>query len=142
VCEWWGVAGTIMHEPTGLYVYAGYGEQNDKTRGTDPKILALFDDTDTTWFVQGGIEQKWWALGKTTVFGEYRRDDAGSNPGKTLSAQVDNWAVGAVQNIDAAAMDLYLIYRHADGDFTSPDGKTVTKLDNFDMITTGARIQF
>lgn len=147
VCEWWGVAGTIMHEPTGLYVYAGYGAQNDKTRGTDPAVVTPVDNNDNVWFVQGGIEQKWMALGKTTVFGEYRRDDAGSNPAKKitgayiLNSEVNQYAFGVVQNIDAAAMDLYLIYRHADGDSTDNKGVT-TGLDDFNMVIAGGRIQF
>jgi hypothetical protein len=141
-CEWWGVAGTIMHEPTGLYVYAAYGQQHDN-RGTDPGIAAFaVQDTDSMWLVQGGIEQKFIGLGKTTLFGEYRQDDAGSNVGKkVLGSNLDFWAVGAVQNIDAAAMDIYLIYRNASGDTT--DSKNVkTTLDSFDMIQAGARIQF
>ncbi len=74
-CTWWGVAGTIQHKPTGLFVYGGYGEH------TDEDIKAVFgaaaEDTNTAWFVQGGIEQKFIPLGKTTIFGEYRKDEAG-----------------------------------------------------------------
>ena len=46
-----------------------------------------------------------------------------------------------VQNIDAAAMDLYLIYRHAEGESTTIDGK-LTKFDDFDMVMGGAMIKF
>jgi predicted porin len=141
-CEWWGVAGTVMHEPTGLYVYAAYGEQHDN-RGTDPGIAAFtVQDNDTMWLVQGGIEQKFMPLGKTTLFGEYRQDDAGSNVSKKVrESNLDFWAVGVVQNIDAAAMDLYLIYRNASGDTTNSAG-IKTELDDFDMVQAGARIQF
>ena len=38
-------------------------------------------------------------------------------------------------------MDLYVIYRHAEGDFTDAQGVNVD-LDDFDMVITGARIQF
>jgi hypothetical protein len=34
-CEWFGVAGTVMHAPTGLYVYAGFGEQQARYRPED-----------------------------------------------------------------------------------------------------------
>jgi len=134
-CRWAGAAGTIMHKPTGFYVFGGYGWQQID----NPTVGA--DDTSTTWFIQPGIEKKWTPLGTTTVFGEYRHDDAGANPGTTLSANVDFWAGGIVQNIDAAAMDLYAIYRHADGSYVNPNTATVA-LDDFDMIITGARIQF
>ncbi len=30
-CSWWGAAGTVMHAPTGLYVYAGYGQQRQRS---------------------------------------------------------------------------------------------------------------
>ncbi|MEI9899861.1 MAG: hypothetical protein WDN31_06585 [Hyphomicrobium sp.] len=29
-----GAAGTAMHEPTGLYLYGGYGEQKIETPGS------------------------------------------------------------------------------------------------------------
>ena len=40
-------------------------------------------------------------------------------------------------------MDLYVIYRHADGDYIDgPTGVTSRSIDDFDMLITGARIQF
>ena len=145
-CEWWGLAGTIMHNPTGLYVYGGYGQQKDSARVTNFPKLAI-DDTDKVWFVQAGIEQKFNSLGKTTIFGEFRNDEGGSNPNKSINgsfihdSSIDHWAAGVVQNIDAAATDLYVIYRHAEGDVTN--GKNVTtSLDSFDMVMTGAMIRF
>jgi predicted outer membrane repeat protein len=143
-CKWWGAAGTAMHKPTGLYLYGGYGQQKIDT----PSFV--LDDTSTTWFLQPGIEQKWLPLGKTTIFGEYRHDEPGSNNSTSRGADLDFWAGGVVQNIEAAAMDLYVIYRHADGDFTANtalNGGAIAagskvNLDSFDMIITGARIQF
>jgi len=138
-CTWWGAAGTLMHAPTGLYVYGGYGEQKVET------IAAGLDDSSTTWFVQPGIERKWHELGKTTIFGEYRKDDAGANPDKkTLGADLTFYSAGLVQNIEAASMDLYIMYRHAEGDYTtgtvaSPVNNTI---DDFDMVIAGSRIQF
>jgi predicted porin len=152
-CSWWGAAATVMHAPTGLYLYGGYGQQNIDS------LPAGFDDSSTTWFLQPGIEKKWFALGKTTVFGEYRKDDAGAsfgngtlanfNPGPvTQGADLKFSALGVVQNIEAAAMDLYVIYRHADGDFVNGAANafgaagTKVNIDDFDMVMSGARIQF
>jgi hypothetical protein len=123
-CTWWGAAGTVVHEPTGLFVYGGYGEFTDENQ------LAS-EDTATTWFVQAGIERKFIPLGKTTIFGEYRNDQV-----DFTGADLDFYAAGVVQNIEAAAMDLYVMYRHAEGDVDD------TALDEFDMVITGARIQF
>ncbi len=144
-CEWAGGAATVMHKPTGLFVFGGYGWQK---LGSLPALIngVAPDDTSTTWFIQPGIEHKWHPLGKTTIFGEFRHDDAGANISSagaftTRGADIDFWAGGVVQNIEAAAMDLYAIYRHAEGDFTSAGG-VVTTIDDFDMVITGARIQF
>ncbi len=38
-------------------------------------------------------------------------------------------------------MDLYVIYRHAEGDYISSAG-TKVDIDDFDMVISGARIQF
>jgi hypothetical protein len=110
-------------------------------------LPAIADQESTVWFVQPGIEHKWHPLGKTTIFGEYRHDDPGASlttPANVLVSQGANlnfWAGGVVQNVEAAAMDLYAIYRHADGDFTNAAGTKVS-LDNFDMVIVGALIQF
>ncbi|MFA5900038.1 MAG: porin, partial [Hyphomicrobium sp.] len=138
-CTWWGAAGTLMHAPTGIYVYGGYGEQ------TIDSVASGLDDS-TTWFVQSGVEKKWNPLGKTTVFGEYRHEAAGagfssSNVQVSNSADLDFWAAGVVQNIEAASMDLYVIYRHAEGDYKDT-GNTLVDIDDFDMVMSGARIQF
>jgi predicted porin len=152
-CQWWGIAGTIMHKPTGLYVYGGYGEQEDDNEDglIQGGSLLAADGTDTVWFVQAGIEKKFIELGKTTIFGEYRNDEGGSNLGAVTTAadtstfvqgsDIDFWAAGVVQNIENAAMDLYVIYRHAEGDFKNGDNVSFD-LDDFDMVITGARIQF
>ena len=145
-CTWWGAAATAMHQPTGLYLYGGYGQQ------TIDSLPAGLDDTSTTYFLQPGIERKWHALGKTTIFGEYRKDEAGASTGSNASAAASArstpaapistfYAGGVVQNIEAAAMDLYVIYRHAEGDYTSSANAKVD-IDDFDMVISGARIQF
>ncbi len=157
-CEWWGVSAFIQHAPTGLYAFAGYGDQNDGSN--DPTVDALLVNKDSrTWFIQGGIEKKWLPLGKTNFFGEYRRDEAGSNvnfvtpkggdPTQTTvtdSANVNFWAVGAAQNIEAAEMTLYLVYQHTDGDVYGTgvsglaDGKT--DIHSLQQVIAGAKINF
>jgi hypothetical protein len=145
-CNWWGAAGTVMHVPTGLYVYSGYGQQNN-----DAFEAIGRDGEYTTWFVQAGIERKWLPLGKTTVFGEYRNDQAGFtdssfvvggvSQGAALSSDLDFWAAGVVQNVESAAMDFYVIYRHSAGDVDTATGGKIG-LDDFDMLITGAKINF
>ena len=60
-CQWWGVAGTIMHVPTGLYVYGGFGQNHDST---EEDFNPLADANDKMWFIQGGIEQRFIPLGR------------------------------------------------------------------------------
>ncbi len=143
-CQWWGVAGTVMHKPTGLFVYGGYGSESVDG------LPANVEDQNDVYFVQAGIEQKWLPLGKTTVFGEYRKDESGFKnqtfgtatiaASNIRSSDIDNYALGVVQNVEAAAMDFYVIYRHTEGDIRN---QTATiNLDDFDMVITGARIQF
>jgi predicted porin len=133
-CHWFGAGATIMHEPTGLYVFGGYGWQKVESQVAGP------DDTSEAWYIQPGIEKKWNPLGKTTIFGEYRHDEAGSSAAATDGADVDFWSAGAVQKIDAAAMDLYVMYRHADGEYTN--GAVTTDAGDFDQVIAGSRIQF
>jgi hypothetical protein len=104
------------------------------------------DKDDTSWYIQTGIEQKWMPVGKTTVFGEFRHDNWGLTT-KAIGGSIiegsdlDFWAGGAVQHIDAAAMDFYLIYRHAGGTVTTANGAE-TSLDAFQEVMGGALIQF
>lgn len=155
-CEWFGAAATVMHVPTGLFVYGGFGRQNDDSRASDVAAAnrSLVVDDDKMWFIQAGLETKLVPLGKTTFFGEYRNDEAGSNvrgnaanpaPNQQIRTQfsdIDFFAAGVIQNIEAAAMDLYVIYRHAEGDVRVGTAAVNTELDDFDMVITGARIQF
>jgi porin-like protein len=148
-CRWGGAATTVLHKPTGLYVYTGWG-----SRMIDNAFFAAgLDDTSTTWFVQPGIEHKWFKLGKTTIYGEYRHDDSGASLSTTNAvlsrgADIDFWAGGIVQGIEAADMIVYAVYRHTDGSFRlgTPGalGAAGTKisLDDFDMVITGAKINF
>ncbi len=154
-CKWFGVAGTIMHMATGLYVYGGYAKNWDDSRVDLTSGIGGFPNAvteDKSWYIQAGIERKWCPLGTTTIFGEFRHDDWGSNPTKNTdgaplsahyvkSSDLGFWAGGAVQHLDAAAMDLYMIYRHADGTLTAGNNSEIS-LDAFQEVIGGAMIQF
>jgi hypothetical protein len=138
-CDWWGAAATVMHNPTGLYVYGGFGSTTLDL--ATAQVAAGKDDQSDMWFVQAGIEQKFVSLGKTTIFGEYRNDTIGLSKSADNS-DLDFWAVGVVQGIDAAAMQMYVIYRNSSGDFTAPGAAVKTSLDDLDMVIAGAKINF
>ena len=134
-CTWEGAAATIKHDPTGLYLYGGWGKQKftdffSQTPPAAPALQNVWDPTSTTWFIQPGIERNWFDhLGTTTIFGMYRHDNAGTNPGTSFGAELTFWQGGVVQHIDAAAMDLYAIYQQTDGDaFFVPSFQTAPSL--------------
>lgn len=168
-CQEWGGSATVMHVPTGLFVYGAYGKKHDdntafaltSTTAVGPLGLGAADDEDKVYYIQAGIERKWNELGTTTIFGTYRHDDGGSKTGTSIttvggsaafptsyisSTEVDTWGGGVVQNIAAAAMDVYLIYSNVDGSFETTEKATgVTRsfdVDEFQLFQAGARIQF
>ena len=148
-CSWWGVSGFVQHKPTGLFVLASYGEQIDYSRAQYAQQPNLVDMTDTTWFVQAGVEYKWNSLGKTNFFGEYRHDDPGSNVSasgvlRTQGADINFWTAGAIQHIDSAEMMLYVLYQHADGNFEAnlTSGLTNVQIDRFQQVRAGVRYAF
>lgn len=146
-CAWWGLAGTIQHGPTGLFVYGVYsGQDDDSRKAAGPTV----DASDRLWMIEGGLEQRWFDVGKTTIYGQYSQVDGGSVIGVTLpdsggafiqNSDITFWGAGIVQRIDAAAMDLYLTYTHASGDYTDSAGNSVD-LEDFDVVISGARIKF
>jgi predicted porin len=146
-CRWGGVGGTVMHNPTGLFLYTGWGQFTTSSRESDE--VDAFQPTSNMFFFQPGIERKWNSLGKTNIFGEYRRDDSGSTLGRTVSANVNSWQAGAIQKIDAADMTLYVVYQNSSGDVvgdstTATNGAPIgtTSLDPFQIVVTGAKINF
>ena len=54
------------------------------------------------------------------------------------------WGIGVVQEIDAAAMSLWLSYRHLEGDFNqrSLAGGIHGDYDDFQYVKAGALINF
>jgi len=130
------------HVPTGLFIYGAYGHLN------------FFDSStasNNTWYLKGGIRQRWNPLGHTVLYGEYERaesngivnvDSGGSFDGRFIgNSEVKMWGLGAVQEIDAAAMSLWIKYRHLSVDAVDVDfGRLPT--DDFNEVTAGALINF
>ena len=158
-CQQLGASGAIMHVPTGLYVHAAYGQRWDDN--VDRLPVVGLDDTSTQWYVQAGIEQKFFPLGKTTIFGEYQRWDIGrtdtqgnraddlATSGQTVffdSANMTMWGIGINQSIEAAAMDLYINYRNyspeADGFAIGAGAPGNVEFEDFQTIMAGGIIKF
>ena len=162
-CDELGLSGSIMHVPTGLYGFGAYGYHNDDNRNF---IAPLSKKRDEFYYIQGGIEQAFFPIGKSTFFGEYYNGsygasiNAGSNQvngqgtsstartlgligfaGTINSTNVDMWGVGFNQNIAAAAMDMYVDYRNYSFDIRDTVGNKAA-VNDLQTLTAGARIQF
>jgi hypothetical protein len=155
---YWAVALSLMHVPSGLFAQGHYtklsvGAQNPLTGAFDP------DKDATRWDIQAGIAKNWFGIGNTVLYGEYSQHhnfkfaDAvytctgvnGTNGCNAVAAptalkgdDLKIWGLGVVQNIDAAATELYLSYRH----FDAKDPAVPAGLKDIDIVMTGARVKF
>jgi predicted porin len=92
----WSGSASIMHVTSGLFISGAAGN------------LSLEGSTDDLqgFHVQGGLEQRFISLGKTTLFLEWAEaKEDGASEDLTI------WGAGIVQAIDPAAMDLFLNVR-------------------------------
>lgn len=134
-CHHWTAAASVLHVPTGLFLSGGYVDFTDDNR-------VGIDDSDVAWWVHGGIEQKYFAIGKTTLYGEYGEQE--NAQGALAAGVIDGgttisfWGLGLTQSVDAAAMDLYLFYRNYTAEV--PIGGLDT--DDLQLIGAGAIIRF
>ena len=151
-CQEFGTSASVRHVPSGLFVAAAYGYKLDKAKSTSTQTAVTnVDDDDERWYVSAGIYQKFNSLGKTSIFGEYGAydngtpfdgDDVRSASGNPIqSSEIEMWGVGINQKIDAAAMDIYLGYRHYTSDIVTTAGP-VQGLKDHQAVLSGARIKF
>ncbi len=166
-CNTLSVSGALMHVPTGLYAHASWSRTEDDNR----KVVfgavgapANVKDKDEHWYIQVGIEKNFFGIGKSTFYGEYGEYSTGavlSNVGgvqandiallgvvhpRIANSEVTQWGFGYIQGIDAAAMDLYVAYKHFDADLTVMNlgnviqGKVSPK--DWDAVIMGGIIRF
>jgi hypothetical protein len=123
--EWSGSL-AIMHVASGLFLQ-GHVAESEFFNGEDAKF----------WLIQGGITKNWFGMGNTSLYGEYGNAQDYIKIGlPALSSEVDFYGIGVVQQIDAAAMELYLGWRRFESDVTATaDGE-------LDLVHGGARIRF
>ncbi len=132
----------VQHVATGLFLYGAYGsEEVDHLTNAGNTI----PDGDH-WYLKAGLRTKCTPLGATVFYGEYAQyDDQVSSPlidqvGGNASSDLDIWGLGVVQEIDAAAMSVWLHYRHFEGDVSGANGNF--DLGDLDLLKFGALINF
>lgn len=154
-----GLSGSILHVPTGLFAQAYWTSARSApfdASSPNPALptsasVGLTGDstTSTMWHLQGGVARNWFGIGNTVLFAEYGRFDkwaqaqTASLTNFTTSFGVTGdkmtmWGLGAVQNIDAAAMELYLGYRN----YKASDVTPGVSMKDIDVLHMGARIKF
>ncbi|WP_295558838.1 porin [uncultured Hyphomicrobium sp.] len=120
--QFFQVGAYVQHVPTGLFVYGAYGDfEEDLAGGVESNF----------YYVKGGLRQRWTPLGHTVLYGEYENMD-----GESAGTNLDLWGAGVVQEIDNAAMSLWLTYRHIEGDDDAGNSA------EFDYVKAGALINF
>jgi predicted porin len=158
--KWQGSA-SVLHVASGLFLSGSYARQSyhgttigELNQFTDGGLVTGEHRPDTTfWYLLGGITKNWHGLGNTALYGEYGRFERGADGVITTAApigdtfwdtEVSFWGIGVVQNIDAAAMELFLSYRQYQLDFqTGPGiGFATPGGDDLSIIMSGARIRF
>ena len=120
---------SIMHTPTGLYAYFGGHRDQFNNAFAPTTVLGLTTRPDVThWYIQAGIKRRmlFRELGATTLYGEYQESDDGG-VGRTITnlqvagnnfeitdSEMTSWGFGMVQDIDKAAMQLWVSFREFD----------------------------
>ncbi|MCK9910001.1 hypothetical protein MXD81_12735, partial [Microbacteriaceae bacterium K1510] len=120
--QYFQVGAYLEHVPTGLFAYGAYGNsQYDFAPGSSE-----------TYYVKAGLRERWHPLGHTVLYGEYENNQADGAAfvqnafGPATSSDFDLWGIGVVQEIDAAAMSLWVSYRHLEY-----DDSTTTNYEDF-----------
>jgi hypothetical protein len=117
----------VQHIGTGLFGLVNYGDVEDtSTTGT------AFGGDGDVWYFKGGLRRNWNHLGATVLYGEYLTSDA-----DVTDRELNWWGLGVVQEVDAAAMSLWLKYRNYEF-----DDNTGTSYEDMNEVTFGALINF
>ncbi|MCC7252509.1 MAG: porin, partial [Hyphomicrobium sp.] len=132
------VGGYAEHIATGLFVHGAYGREDNNAT-----LLANgFVEPDSEhYYVKAGIRRKWTPLGATVVYGDYaayldQLGPAALAAGAT-SSTLERFGGGIAQEIDAAAMTLYLKYQRYEADV---DG--LADFEEADFVSLGGLINF
>jgi hypothetical protein len=116
-----------QHLASGLFAMVNYG------------VLDVDGNAENadTWYVKAGLRTRMNSLGATIFYGEYLNGQDGLNDGgQILGSELDVFGFGVVQEVDAAAMSVWLKYRNLSLDVGPVEA------DDFDYVGIGALINF
>ncbi len=150
------LGGYVEHTSSGLFFYGAYATADNETTASFRGAGQTNPDGDM-FYLKAGLKRKVFAIGSTTFYGEYgQKDDAftaGMYDAGVNNTELDHYGVGIVQNVDAAAMQLWVAWRHYDGDVNCLDqavgscagiglGQGTNSLEDFDLVKIGGLINF
>jgi predicted porin len=129
----------LQHVATGLFGLINYGDMEGDIGAYDAE----------TWYGKIGLRTKFNHLGATVFYGEYLNADGQGDVGDGLSVvstsidEVEVWGLGIVQEVDAAAMSVWVKYRNLSAD-TSVNSLTGFDdgVEDFDYVGVGGLINF
>jgi hypothetical protein len=127
----------LEHVPTGVFGLFNYGHLD--TSDSDIASPAFSEVDSDTYYFKAGLRRRWSPLGHTVLYGEYLRNNDGMAQFSGDSSKLDVWGLGVVQEIDAAAMSVWLKYRHLsyEDNFLYDD-----TAEDFQYVGFGALINF
>lgn len=139
--------GYIQHLATGLFVHGAYGYEDNNDAIINTPAGARVAQDGEQWYVKSGIRQKWMPLGATIIYGDYAEYYDQLGPValglNATSSTFQRYGGGIAQEIDAAAMTLYLKYQHYDAELSGAAlSPAVTSLDSVDFVSVGAIVNF
>ena len=140
--DYFQVGAYLQHVQTGLWAYGAYGHEDNSFT----YVGGFRAPDEDIYYVKAGIRRPWTPLGHTVLYGEYGNYEdqlsaAALGAGITAS-EVEHWGLGIVQEIDAAAMSIWLKYRHAEADLTGAAPALTNSPEDIDFVSLGALVNF
>ncbi len=120
---------SVAHNPTGLSLTFAAGEKTTDIFGTEVALTEY-------WYLKAGIKRRLFAAGQTALSVDYHSQTQYND---ILDIDVEKWGIQLVQNIDAAAMELYVSAWSADVEVL---GNNLNNVVDEDAVMAGARIKF
>jgi len=166
---------SILDQHTGLFATAAYVHRSYSGGDLGTLNFACFSSPDAAGiraagvacanrpdldyaYVQAGLRQRFFSVGKTAIYGEYAQSRDGvtglnvavsSATGGDIDFVTDSrltiWGAGVVQRIDPAAMELYASWRHLSAEVSGIEASgnaRVAPIDDTDIFLAGSRIRF
>ena len=144
---------SVMHVPSGLFGNFAAGRVEI---AREALVSPDNPDKGTMWMAQAGIEKRWSPLGATTLYGEYGRyrdmmrgysDFTGADGGASAipaasitGTDVSRWGLGAVQQFNTSAMEMYATFNRFDADIRT--GSSRSSAEPWYGVVVGSRLKF